>query len=155
MSLYSINKNYPTEELPKRIRKSDGTTVTALKSLSVSELKDLGIVVVDSAPSYNDNTQKVSWDGDKWVVSSLSDMEIEKRKANAWQQVRYDRDNLINNAQWRIDRHLSEVRRGVSTTDDISKLDTYVEKLRQIPQKQTDPYNITWPHEIESTDTTE
>ena len=90
MSLYSINKNYPTEELPKRIRKSDGTTVTALKSLSVSELKDLGIVVVDSAPSYNDNTQKVSWDGDKWVVSSLSDMEIEKRKANAGQQVKYD-----------------------------------------------------------------
>ena len=36
MSLYSINKNYPTEELPKRIRKSDGTTVTDLKSLSVS-----------------------------------------------------------------------------------------------------------------------
>ena len=82
-------------------------------------------------------------------------MELEKRKAIAWQRVRYDRDNLIKNAQWRIDRHLSEVRRGVSTTDDISKLDAYVEKLRQIPQKQTDPYNITWPHEIESTDTTE
>lgn len=155
MSLYSINKNYPTEGLPKRIRKSDGTTVTDLKSLSVSDLKDLGIVAVDSAPSYDDNTQKVSWDGDKWVVSSLSSMELEKRKAIAWQRVRYDRDNLIKNAQWRIDRHLSEVRRGVSTTDDISKLDAYVEKLRQIPQKQTDPYNITWPHEIESTDTTE
>ena len=67
MSLYSINKNYPTEELPKRIRKSDGTTVTDLKSLSVSALKDLGIVAVDPAPNHDDNTQNLSWDGDKSV----------------------------------------------------------------------------------------
>ena len=149
MSLYSINKNYPTEELPKRIRKSDGTTVTDLKSLSVSELKDFGIVAVDSAPSYDDNTQKISWDGDKWAVSSLSDGELEINKAIAWKKVRLDRDNAIEATQKRIDKYLSEVRRGVSTTDDISKLDAYIEELRQIPQKQTDPYNITWPDDVD------
>ena len=149
MSLYSINKNYPTEELPKRIRKSDGTTVTDLKSLSVSALKDLGIVSVDPAPNHDDNTQKLSWDGDKWVVSSFSDEEKETHKNNQWELVRNHRDAIIENTQWRIERYLSEVRRGVSPTDDITKIDAYIEELRQIPQKQDDPYNITYPQGID------
>ena len=66
--------------------------------------------------------------------------------------MRKDRDDLITVETANIEKYLSEQRRGVTPTVDITKLDIYVEALRQIPQTQTDPWNIEWPDHWSSLD---
>ena len=54
-----------------------------------------------------------------------------------WSSIRLQRDNLLKDTDWRAmsDRTLTDAWRD------------YRQQLRQIPQTQTDPYNITWPTE--------
>ena len=54
-----------------------------------------------------------------------------------WSSIRLQRDNLLKDTDWRAmsDRTLTDAWRN------------YRQQLRQIPQTQTDPYNITWPTE--------
>ena len=50
------------------------------------------------------------------------------------------------NHEWKIYRYESEVRQGVTPTDDISKLDTYVQALRDVPQQDVEsPWHVVWP----------
>ena len=109
------------------------------------EVKDAGYVFTDVHPNYNDETHKCKWSGTDWVVSSLSDSEILAIKNAKWKKIRVERDAIIKDEQWYIEKYNSEVRRGVTPTVDITKVDAYVESLRQIPQTQTDPDNIIWP----------
>jgi len=52
-----------------------------------------------------------------------------------WSNIRLQRDNLLKNTDWRASSDLT-------LSDDWKN---YRNDLRQIPQTQTDPYNITWP----------
>ena len=45
----------------------------------------------------------------------------------------------------KIEQYNSQVRLGITPTIDIAKIDEYIEKLRQVPQTQSDPFNIVWP----------
>jgi len=54
-----------------------------------------------------------------------------------WVNVRSERDYKLQETDWRASSDL--------TLSDAWK--TYRNELRQIPQTQTDPYNITWPTE--------
>ena len=45
---------------------------------------------------------------------------------------------------WRYLRYDRELRLGLTPTDDIQKLDLYMQALADITQ-QPDPFNITWP----------
>tara|TARA_R100001510_G_C7644090_1_gene201561 strand:+ start:53 stop:526 length:474 start_codon:yes stop_codon:yes gene_type:complete len=145
MKYYSINKAYPVMGLPKRIRKPNGLTVTDLESLSSSELESLGIVSVSNPPSFNARTHKLSWSGTAWELIALSSSELAELKQQEWVKVRKDRDNRLTELSWQIEKYLSEVRRKVTPTVNISDIDTLAEELRQVPQKQNDPFNIIWP----------
>lgn len=70
-------------------------------------------------------------------VEPTSEEEQEILKTNKWDYVRSERDSKLKNTDWRAttDRTLSDAWRD------------YRQALRQIPQTQTDPYNITWPTE--------
>ena len=57
-----------------------------------------------------------------------------------WVDVRYLRDLKLQATDWRASSDLT-------LSDDWK---TYRNELRQIPQTQTDPYNITWPTEPSS-----
>ncbi len=151
MKYYSINKAYPVMDLPSRIRKSDGFTVTDLISLSSSELESLGFVSVSNPPSFDAKTHKLSWSGTAWVVTALSSSELAILKQQEWLKVRRERDTRLTDLSWEIEKYLSEVRRKVTPTINISDIDTLVEELRQLPQKQTDPFNISWPEGKEPT----
>ena len=61
------------------------------------------------------------------------------------QRIRDERDRLINKEDWRYTRYNSEVRQGLTPSDDIVALDTYIQALRDIPEQAGFPWEIEWP----------
>lgn len=150
MSLYSLNGNYPIEQIPFRITLSDGSTRTDPESFTEEEILDAGFVVVDEKPVIDLNTQTVSWsiENVSWVVTDLTSEEIatneESRLATIWSDIRKERDDLIDNIMWKVQRYESYVRQGLEPIDDIVELDTYIQALRDITEVD-DPTEIQWP----------
>lgn len=60
-------------------------------------------------------------------------------------QKRKERDKLIEKQMWRYERHAREVRLGLTPTDDIAALDTYIQALADVPTQEGFPWEITWP----------
>tara|TARA_Y100000114_G_scaffold32667_1_gene28077 strand:+ start:160 stop:615 length:456 start_codon:yes stop_codon:yes gene_type:complete len=145
MAYYSINKGHPVPQLPSRIRLEDGTTKTDLENYTEEELNAIGIVKVDSPPSYTEWYKTANWYEDKWKVEDIPEIEKNIKFNSKWSAIRQQRDTYIQNCSQLIEKYNSEIRRGVTPTINITKVDEYVEELRQIPQKQTDPFSIVWP----------
>jgi antitoxin (DNA-binding transcriptional repressor) of toxin-antitoxin stability system len=59
--------------------------------------------------------------------------------------VRADRDSRIAKVDWRYTRHAREARLGLTPTDDIAVLDTYVQALADISKRPGFPDNMDWP----------
>lgn len=137
--LYSYKKKYP-KELPNRIRLPNGLTKTDKTTFTDEEIADAGYILVSDPPAL-DEGDSLHWDGDKWVVKSLTP---EEKLSYQWSKIRELRDGTIASVLWRVERYHSEVRLGLEPTDDIVKLDKYIQALRDIT-KQPDPSNIEWP----------
>ena len=77
---YSYEKQYPVtcDNIPNRIRLSDGNTRTDKESFTEEELKDAGYVFTDVYPNYNDETHVCSWNGTDWVITQWHDPNEEK-----------------------------------------------------------------------------
>lgn len=143
--LYSHNNNYP-EPLPERIRLSDGSTRTDSSTFTAEELADAGYVAVGEYPSFDGDTQKVTWDGSSWQVVALTESELATIQQQLWTEIRESRKLKIEEVEWRIFRNLSETRLGITTTtDNLSELDAYVQELRDITSQSSDPRAIVWP----------
>ena len=143
--LYSYKGEYPTL-LPERIRLSSGLTRTDSSTFTTEELTDAGYVAAGDPPSFDGDTQKVIWNGTAWEVVELTTEEINAMVAKLWEEVRESRDTKIEEVEWRVFRHQSEERAGITThTDSISDLDTYIKQLRDIPQTYTNPNDVVWP----------
>jgi len=146
--LYSINGEYPIDTLPHRIRLSDGSTRTDSSTFTADELSSAGITTVSYPPEYNADTHKLTWDNNdvEWEVIALTAEELADLNDLAWQGIREERDVMIKEVEWRVFRYLSEERAGITThTDNISDLDTYMQKLRDIPETYSNPDDVVWP----------
>lgn len=141
---YSYRGNFPQQHGPDRIRLSDGTTRTDLSTFTPEQLADAGYVMVEDPPPYNNRTEKLEFVGGQWSIIPLTDNEKMSIVNNEWKRVRGMRDSLISDAAWRVERHQSEVRLGLSPTDNLADLDNYIQSLRDIT-KQPDPFNLEWP----------
>lgn len=62
-----------------------------------------------------------------------------------WDEVRAVRDQMIDNFAWKIARQRDLIDLGIATADSLTPLLQYVQALRDVPQNQTDPFNIVWP----------
>ncbi len=62
--IFSFKGEYPIEweEVPERIRLSDGSTRTDKSTFTEDEIKDAGYSII-SIPNYNDETQYKTWTG--------------------------------------------------------------------------------------------
>ena len=95
--------------------------------------------------SFTTPTQKLSTvdaylDGGKAYTVKVESTTTDEQTAlsnEEWKVVRKTRDELLAKTDWRASSDL--------TLSDAWK--NYRNELRQIPQTQTDPYNITWPTE--------
>ena len=61
-----------------------------------------------------------------------------------WHEIRIQRDRLINEIEWRVQRYLSFQRQNKTQIDNIEHLDLYIQQLRDVTL-QSDPFNIIWP----------
>jgi hypothetical protein len=141
--LYSYNKNFPAP-LPHRIRLSNGITRTDSSTFTLEEIADAGYVLAETIPNSNPVTQRLAWNGVAWEVTGLTAEESATILAAEIQNIRQKRDVLINAVAWRIQRYESETRLGLPSTDDIQKLDEYIQALRDVTE-QPDILNIEWP----------
>tara|TARA_Y100000004_G_C8892704_1_gene402753 strand:+ start:714 stop:1193 length:480 start_codon:yes stop_codon:yes gene_type:complete len=156
--LYSHNNEYPAP-LPERIRLSSGLTRTDSSTFTAEEIADAGYVSVEDPPSFEEKTEKLTWNGSAWEVIALTDEELAVKNVEEWAEIRGVRDNKIKEVEWRVFRYQSEERAGITThTDNISDLDDYIKKLRDIPQTYSSVGDIVWPdtpwesEEVDSTD---
>ena len=71
--MFSLNEEYPLtwNELPNRIRLSNGDTRTDKETFTESELKDAGYVFTDVYPNYNDETHVCNWTGTEWEITQF------------------------------------------------------------------------------------
>ena len=74
----------------------------------------------------------------------LGKTQAEKDEEQA-REVRSKRDRLIDKEDWRYTRYNSEVRQGLTPSDDIVALDTYIQALRDIPEQSGFPWDVEWP----------
>jgi hypothetical protein len=144
--LYSYKNQYP-QKLPDRIRLSNGLTRTGVDTFTPEEILDAGYVEVFDK-SQCDINEVINWSGTEWIVYKLSEEQIAKNKEyemlQKWIEIRKLRDETIKLFEWKFNRYNSQLRLGLTPTDDIDKLDTYIQALRDIT-KQEDPFNIVWP----------
>jgi len=75
MSLYSYQGQDP-KELPFRIRLDDGSTRTSLNELSTEELKNLGFIGPFTKPEFDENLQRIEWNGNEYKIIPLTEEEI-------------------------------------------------------------------------------
>ena len=129
----------PEFTMPERIRLSNGMTRTDASTFTQSELEDAGYTEVSEPPAV-DPDEKVIWNGNNWEVVPLTKSDYEQK----WSQVRSKRDKMINDVEWRIQRHQSELRLGITPTDSIELVDRYIQDLRDITT-QDNPFEIQWP----------
>ena len=81
---------------------------------------------------------------DGWI--ELTEKEIEEHlnpivpKEVVESNKRLERDNMINNFSWRLDRNSQELELGLETTDNRIELLEYMQYLRDIPNEEGFPY---------------
>lgn len=142
--LYSKDGSYPNT-LPFRIKLSDGRTRTDPSTFTPEEIADAGYITVDDPPSSIPNTQILEWTGTEWNIRDKTEQEIADEISRQWYQVRAQRDHMLSLIDWRFLRYQSQVRLGITPTDDITQLDTYAQALRDVTETNSDPFNISWP----------
>ena len=84
--LYSHNNQFP-QPLPERIRLSSGLTRTDSSTFTEEEIADAGYVPAGENPSFNDDTEKVIWNGSAWEVVALTDAEIASKTDSLWKEL--------------------------------------------------------------------
>lgn len=67
------------------------------------------------------------------------------RLHNATISVRRERDNRINDIQWRVERNQREIRLSLTLTDTTQVLDQYIQDLCNIPNQEGFPFDVQWP----------
>lgn len=91
MALYSYKNQEPTK-LPTRIILDDGSTRTSLEELTSEELGSIGFVGPIIKPEFDEDTQKLNWNGSEYEVVLLSEEEINQKQQsnNDLKHISYD-----------------------------------------------------------------
>lgn len=79
-------------------------------------------------------------DGELFLGKTQTEKDDEQAR-----EVRSKRDRLIALEDWRYARYNSEVRQGLTPSDDIEALDAYIQALRDIPEQEGFPWDVVWP----------
>tara|TARA_B100001093_G_scaffold510322_1_gene575968 strand:+ start:1408 stop:1851 length:444 start_codon:yes stop_codon:yes gene_type:complete len=147
--MYSHKQQYPIENIPEKIRLSDGSVRTDSSTFTADEIADAGYVSVSNPPSITEK-QLLKWTGTEWsIVDNTANATLEK-----WKEIRTERNRRISEADARVMRYHAFARVSKEQIDEIDVLDTYIQELRDITT-QSDPFNINWPTDITDKGATE
>lgn len=130
MTMYSLNKAVPVDSLPERLRLSDNSTRTDSTTFTSEELTDAGWVEVADEPTVDGKTHKVIWTGEEWQTVALNADELQVVKVSTLDALLKQRDQEIEEFEWRIHRYHSFERQGKEQIDNITELDRHMQALR-------------------------
>ena len=144
MTLYSYKKNYP-QGIPFRIKLSDGSTRTDPLTFTDEIIADAGYVAVLDKPTINEELQTVHWSFQdvNWIIEDKTEeqiaLETQSKITVQWSAIRQQRDEYLKSTDISILRDFESG--NVANADVVA----YRQALRDLPQTQTDPFNIIWP----------
>jgi hypothetical protein len=139
-NLYSYQGQEP-QELPERIRLSDGRTRTDPSSFTAEEIKDAGFTGPYERPEYNSEIETQEWSSElsDWVTTPIPAIPDEV----FWERLRNERNLKLTNSDW------SQLPDAPLTTAKKTAWATYRQALRDLPENTEDPKNVTWPSQPE------
>ena len=131
-ALYSFKGASPTI-LPHKIRPAEGVARTDVSTFTDDELTGAGFTGPYTVPSYDNETQTVTWDSEtlSFVVEDISDEEL-------WNAIRIKRNRLLSESDWTM---ISDA----PTSLNFGGWETYRQALRDLPSKFSNPKEVTWP----------
>lgn len=94
MDLYSYRNQEPIS-LPFRVVLDNGLTRTSLNELSAEELESLGFIGPIVKPDYDDQTQKIIWNGSSYEIIELTQEELQSKALEIESQRNFDKLNNI------------------------------------------------------------
>ena len=136
-ALYSYQGKEP-QELPERIRLSDGRTRTDSSTFTEEEIADAGFTRPYERPEYNSEIEIQYWKSEskEWTTTPIPE-EI------FWERLRDERNFRLMNSDW------SQLPDAPLTTAKKTAWATYRQALRDLPVNTEDPKNVTWPLQSE------
>ncbi len=153
MSYVKLAKNGTVEQWPYReddLRNQNRNTSFPIQAIKIQSVRDIfGIKEIKAVekPSYTESTQRVIeqipvldnglWT-QVWEVKEKTSAEKTADNKFQWEKVRNQRNQKLQETDWQMTKALE-------TGEDASNLRNYRQKLRDIPQDQTDSFAITWP----------
>jgi len=136
-NLYSYQGQEP-QELPERIRLSNGRTRTDSSSFTTEEISNAGFTGPYTKPEFDPEIETQEWNSEllNWVTTPIPDQVF-------WERLRNER----NRRPFMSDRtQLSDT---PLTSSQKTAWATYRQALRDLPENTEDPKNITWPSQPE------
>ena len=118
------------------------------KIIAVNDSGEFPCLVYDTIEEDTEHTLQDYVHCDGQFVLTTSNEAIEQRK----QEVRAERDRRIDAIQWRIERYQTQNAAGLETTDTMEQYKAillYVQALRDVPEQEGFPENVTWPEMFE------
>ena len=144
MTLYSYKGNFP-KEIPFRIKLPDGSTRTDPTTFTDEIITDAGYIAVSDKPVINEDLQTVHWSFQdiNWIIEDKTEeqiaLETQSKITVQWSVVRQQRDEYLKSTDILI---LRDFESGNAANVDVV---AYRQALRDLPQTQTNPFNIIWP----------
>lgn len=105
----------------------------------------------DNEVVYFSDLQILQGHADSLMPLSEQDLESHLNPVPSIEQLaleaRAQRDSYILDIRWRIERHHDQVALGLNPAEPIEPILQYVQALRDVPQQEGFPEDISWPEE--------
>jgi hypothetical protein len=131
--LYSFQGQEP-QELPHKIRLSDGRSRTDASTFTEEEIEEAGFTGPYTRPEFDSEVETQSWDEEigNWVTTPIPDEVF-------WENLRAQRNILLQSSDW------SQLSDAPLTSAEKTAWATYRQELRDLPANTQDPRQINWP----------
>lgn len=132
-TLYSYQGQEP-QELPHKIRLSDGRSRTDSSTFTEEEIAEAGFTGPYEKPEFNSEIETQSWDeelGD-WVTTPIPDEVF-------WERLRGQRNFRLSSSDW------SQLSDAPLSSTKKTEWASYRQELRDLPANTEDPKEVTWP----------
>lgn len=138
----------------------DGAWTTVKKPASAEDL--VGVVVSHTSTTMHDSEMRalvqkfsdtegyrqVRGEDLSWSIEKIPEKTPDEKRKEAEEQVRAERDRLLDDSMWMLQRHQSEKQLGRPTTlseEEFLELLQYQQDLRDVPQQEGFPDAVVWP----------
>ena len=142
-----IDKFPYTETDLKKDNPSTSFPINPLENTELREAFDVVEVQENSLPDFNAQTHQCieatpelkngNWT-QAWETKAKTADQKTQADSDQWAEIRNQRNQKLEETDWQMIKALE-------TGEDAGDLRIYRQKLRDIPQDQTDPFSITWP----------